>query len=377
MCSLFSLPSIPSILCRNKDRPSLALLGLSFSQQQIWDSCGCESGIVLRDSAERDDASRNVDLLEAAFGGGELAIKPKGVAADGGLDTAGTTPVQSKDAFPTHFRSMPIDFSALRNSELLLNEHLSGGDDVPTPIGSLKESGHGAILMDAHLAVARDSHQSQQSLENDQAGAHQGAFRRVLRRTRRNSNSANGVGLIPPVAAQTISPPSVGLGEKRRWGDALIPEQQPQQLISQMAMSALPIAARTRGSLMGASSGGGTGDVNNLAALGNEFPRTVLTAARRTRVRVLYSSQQNRQTPMVTQQQQNGRRGQVVPALGQSPPAMLLVTNKRGRHSSKSSNSPQRPSLNFDKMRKRMLNGGGDANGPSYGGGGFATAGDE
>ncbi|KAI3420470.1 hypothetical protein GPALN_003766 [Globodera pallida] len=345
---------------------------MSFS----WDSCGCESGIVLRDSAERDDASRNVDLLEAAFGGGELAIKPKGVAADGGLDTAGTTPVQSKDAFPTHFCSMPIDFSALRNSELLLNEHLSGGDDVPTPIGSLKESSHGAILMDAHLAVARDSHQSQQSLENDQAGAHQGAFRRVLRRTRRNSNSANGIGSMAPVAVQTISPPSVGLGEKRRWGDALIPEQQPQQQISRMAMSALPIAARTRGSLMGAlmgaSSGGGTGDVNNVAALGNEFPRTVLTAARRTRVRVLYSSQQNRQTSMATQQQQqqNGRRGQVVPALGQSPPAMLLVTNKRGRHSSKSSNSPQRPSLNFDKMRKRMLNGGGDANGPSYGGGG-------
>lgn len=52
---------------------------------------------MLRDSAERDDvdilsddASRNVDLLEAAFGGGEL-IEPK---RGGEAESAGTTPVQ-------------------------------------------------------------------------------------------------------------------------------------------------------------------------------------------------------------------------------------------------------------------------------------------
>lgn len=72
-----------------------------------WDSCGCESGIVLRDSAERDDASRNLDLLEAAVGGGELVIEPTNAItirrtssaadqpADGGTETAGTTPVQT------------------------------------------------------------------------------------------------------------------------------------------------------------------------------------------------------------------------------------------------------------------------------------------
>jgi len=62
-----------------------------------WDSCGCESGIVLRDSAERDDASRNVDLLEAALGGGELVLDfdgKKQMGATFGDETAGTTPVQ-------------------------------------------------------------------------------------------------------------------------------------------------------------------------------------------------------------------------------------------------------------------------------------------
>ncbi|KAL3072574.1 hypothetical protein niasHS_017548 [Heterodera schachtii] len=337
-----------------------------------WDSCGCESGIVLRDSAERDDASRNVDLLEAAFGGGELAIKPKTMTREGGQHPAGTTPVQSKNAFATHFRSMPIDFSALRNSELLLSDPLPGGDDAPTPIGSQRESGRGAILMDAHLARSQNSHQSQQTEGADHHGSHQGAFRRVLRRTRRNSNGGSSG---PSVAARTISPQlSVGLGEKRRWGNT--PNAEQQQQLSRMELSALPIAARTRGSLMGGAAQTGDANAIAVAAPGNELPRPVLTAARRTRVRVLYSSQQR---PMVASQQQHhiGRHGQMATALGQSPPAMLFVANKRGRHSSKSSNSPHRPSLNFDKMRKRMLNGGGGANGPSNGGEGAAKAGDE
>ena len=55
---------------------------------------------MLRDSAERDDASRNVDLLEAAFGGGhqlvmEIGNRSRKVGGGGGdMDTAGTTPVQ-------------------------------------------------------------------------------------------------------------------------------------------------------------------------------------------------------------------------------------------------------------------------------------------
>jgi len=88
-------------------------------------------------------------------------------------------------------------------------------------------------------------------------------------------------------------------------------------------------------------------------SMDGDASRPVLTAARRTRVRVLYSQDHGKSggggfpMSMVVQ----GRRGQVAPMLGHSPPNML-VANKRGRHCSKSSNSPSRPSLNFDKMRK-------------------------
>ena len=165
---------------------------ISEFETSSWDSCGCESGIVLRDSAERDDASRNVDLLEAAFGGGHQLVMEIGnrrKAGGGDMDTAGTTPVQSKDAFPAHFRSgtarpLPIDFSALRHSELLFSAAGSPPmEDAPTPIGSHKGPGQGAILMEmAQLENNRASAEQQQQ-------QHQGAFRRVLRRTRRNSNS--------------------------------------------------------------------------------------------------------------------------------------------------------------------------------------------
>lgn len=70
-------------------------LYVNFLPFSSWDSCGCESGIVLRDSAERDDASRNVDLLEAARGGGlVMEIKKGNNNQNDGMDTAGTTPVQ-------------------------------------------------------------------------------------------------------------------------------------------------------------------------------------------------------------------------------------------------------------------------------------------
>jgi hypothetical protein len=60
---------------------------------------GCESGIVLRESAERDDASRNIDLL------GTDAI-PFGTAIvdDSGGEDAAATPVQKLVFFFIFFR---------------------------------------------------------------------------------------------------------------------------------------------------------------------------------------------------------------------------------------------------------------------------------
>ncbi|CAK5076329.1 unnamed protein product [Meloidogyne enterolobii] len=356
---------------------------ISEIETSSWDSCGCESGIVLRDSAERDDASRNVDLLEAALGGGELVLDIDGKKQMGTTfsdETAGTTPVQSKDAFPAHFHSssitktsssgtlpLPIDFSSLRQSELFGSANVL--DDTPTPIGSHKTTGQGAALME--MAVAENRAKAEENTQNE-PGAHQGAFRRVLRRNRRNSNSQTSIS-TSIAAARTVSPLGVGLGEKRRWGDPALTTEiittttttcvTPQEILihpqQQPERSETPIAARTRAaSMLMATAMLGSGPNN----IDSSNDRQVLTAARRTRVRILYSASQHQQqqkgglAPPFQQMPQTiqGRRGQVAPMLGQSPPYMLA--NKRGRHCSKSGMSPPRPSLNFDKMRKRMLN---------------------
>jgi hypothetical protein len=148
---------------------------------------------------------------------------------------------------------MPIDFSALRHSEL------NGGlllDDAPTPIGSQKGPGQGAVLMEiAHQQMENNKTTSVPSQPEHQ-NQHQGAFRRVLRRTRRNSNSQNQQP-VATIAARTVSPVGVGLGEKRRW-DAPINAEEQQQLATttqttttiQPELEAMPIAARTRGSLL-------------------------------------------------------------------------------------------------------------------------------
>jgi hypothetical protein len=107
------------------------------------------------------------------------------------------------------------------------------------------------------------------------------------------------------------------------------------------------------------SGGGGQQQSIDAAASADGLSRPVLTAARRTRVRVLYSQDHNNHQKANSNNTGgfpvpgliHGRRGQVAPMLGQSPPNML-VANKRGRHCAKASTSPPRPSLNFDKMRK-------------------------
>lgn len=284
-----------------------------------------------------------------------------GTSAD---ETAGTTPVQSKDAFPAHFHSssitktsssgtlpLPIDFSSLRQSELFGPANVS--DDTPTPIGSHKTTGQGAALME--MAVFENRAKNEQT--QNEPGAHQGAFRRVLRRNRRNSNSQTTIS-TSIAAARTVSPLGVGLGEKRRWGDPIGTENTtcvtPQEILVQQQppeRSETPIAARTRAaSMLMATAMLGSGQ-----NIDSSNDRQVLTAARRTRVRILYSAAQHHQKAPFQQMPQTiqGRRGQVAPMLGQSPPYMLA--NKRGRHCSKSGISPPRPSLNFDKMRKRML----------------------
>jgi hypothetical protein len=196
---------------------------------------------------------------------------------------------------------MPIDFSALRHSELHGGDLLA--DDAPTPIGSQKGTGNGAMLMEmaqlenqqkaAQQNEAAAAQQQQQPPSNQQQH-HQGAFRRVLRRTRRNSNSQQQPQQQPQppqqanntsantgsIAGRTVSPSGgTGVGEKRRWeaqavtaaaaaavASAVEPngqQQQHQQQVSQeaAAIESMPIAARTRGSLLmgmlGVGSGGG------------------------------------------------------------------------------------------------------------------------
>lgn len=53
-----------------------------------WDSMGCESGIVLRESAERDDASRNVELLDGS--------------TSEGVDDAADNEEDARQATPIH-----------------------------------------------------------------------------------------------------------------------------------------------------------------------------------------------------------------------------------------------------------------------------------
>ena len=179
------------------------------------------------------------------------------------------SPIFSKDAFPAHFRTnggipMPIDFSALRHSEL------NGGrillDDAPTPIGSQKGPGQGAVLMEiAHQQM--ENNKSTTQTEQNQQSQHQGAFRRVLRRTRRNSNSQNQQP-VATIAARTVSPLGIGLGEKRRWDAPINNGEEEKQLAAtttttqttttiQPELETMPIAARTRGSLLMGMLGGG------------------------------------------------------------------------------------------------------------------------
>ncbi|KAI1730279.1 hypothetical protein Ddc_02967 [Ditylenchus destructor] len=335
-----------------------------------WDSMGCESGIVLRESAERDDASRNIDLLDS------------GNSADSAFDIS--TPVQRKDGFPVNFGTekqnmdlgsdenspcgtpsqamlttfntsrLPVDFSALRDQNILLerdtqkvspfesnvNESVDSQKSSSTPISSMYKG-----------TIARQT--------GDDNSGKSGAFRPVVRqRSAIHKTVSNGFispqsGLLSPsVTAETsrnnTPSPNNLIGEKRRWGIGVVDSGSSgvRSLPSPPPFS--PVASRTRGSMIANQQ-----QLNN-NSFGEEMPRAVLTA-RRTRVRVLYhhdnaQHQKAQHKPphllhLCEKQQSN---------FSESPPNNLV--NKRGRHSVKSESSGgERPCLNFDKMRERMM----------------------
>lgn len=95
-----------------------------------WDSAGCESGIVLRESAERDDSSRNIELLDEESNEGNAS-----------------TPVERRDGFP-------VDFSAL-HAELTKKPERGAFQPVyshstcsPTPIGEKRRWGSSGLSID-------------------------------------------------------------------------------------------------------------------------------------------------------------------------------------------------------------------------------------
>lgn len=330
-----------------------------------WDSMGCESGIVLRESAERDDASRNIDLLDS------------GNSADSAFDVS--TPVQKKDGFPVNFghgkqnmdlgsdenspcgtpsqamlttysaNRLPVDFSALRVQNVLAERDTQKNFPFESNAHENLETQKSSISSMRKGNIAGQS--------DDNSGK-SGAFRPVVRR-RSATQSKTSNGLIPPTNSllspsltvetlrnNTPSPNNL-IGEKRRWGISAA-ESENSGVPSPPPFS--PVASRTRGSMIAQQH-----QLNNNST-GEEMPRAVLTA-RRTRVRVLYhhdnvNVQQQKPPQKMSQLMYLCEKQQL--SFSESPPNNLV--NKRGRHSMKSESSGgERPCLNFDKMRERMM----------------------
>uniref|UniRef100_A0A915CW06 Uncharacterized protein n=1 Tax=Ditylenchus dipsaci TaxID=166011 RepID=A0A915CW06_9BILA len=332
-----------------------------------WDSMGCESGIVLRESAERDDASRNIDLLDTNSGDSAVDATPvqrqDGFPLNFGEKRSATnimelgsdenspcgTPLQAQ--FMTYSTRLPIDFSALRDQNNILqhdNHHLSAGELVrpSRKIFSFNDQAHEALV---------ELHKSKSSEDSSKdGGSGKGAFRPVSNDGILSSGTSLFSNSLAVHASRTNTPsPNNLIGEKRRWGGVIggnpvSSQQQPP------APPVSPIASRTRGSMI----------VQQQQVVGNnneEMPERLRLTARRTRVRVLYhnESQSNSAASGSNKKphQQLLQLQQDKPSatnFGESPPNNLV--NKRGRHSKgEAGGSGERPCLNFDKMRERMM----------------------
>jgi hypothetical protein len=300
---------------------------LSEFDTNSWDSMGCESGIDinLRESSERDDISRNIDLLE--------------------LEAA--TPVDKSHAFPVNFGNAngwdenspsgtpptaigslnrpPIDFSGLRSQN--------------DPNGKFR------------CSITPEKLLSSQAVNNDC-----GAFQPVRRRLRNSVTQENfSESTTPPVSSPSPTGNGSIIGEKRRWERS---DDGYAEILVDNTGHISPIASRTRSMINNI-----TPNNNN----NNEVPRAVLTA-RRTRVKVLFYDP----TPggVLTRNLAQRRSMQISNNAQQLPPFHLSESPpnnplKRGRHNSITGANSQaistvpvnneRPSLNFDKMRERMM----------------------
>jgi hypothetical protein len=108
-----------------------------------WDSAGCESGIVLRESAERDDSSRNLEFLD----------DDESTNDDDGAGDA-STPVEKRDSFPLDFSALHHELSKKKQKQenngsggAFQPVFGSGGSKgcSPTPIGEKRRWGSRGI----------------------------------------------------------------------------------------------------------------------------------------------------------------------------------------------------------------------------------------
>ncbi|KAH7718549.1 hypothetical protein AAVH_13959 [Aphelenchoides avenae] len=300
-------------------------------------SMGCESGIVLRESAERDDFSmRSIDLLEKYPGSGTPSKEREIPVPASDQKSPSVTP-------PAQLSSLPVDFSALRRDE-------SASDEGTTP-----PSGNADSIVGGPRRTRKNSSSARKDsvVMEKQGGG--GAFRPVLRRRTRRNSQQNGSGIgteFGQNGSQEMRQPVRGvtptnlIGEKRRRQvSQMDADKTDSDALNDSETEQSPIASRTRSTL----TIGGEAEL----PISADLPRSVLTA-RRTRVRVLYHdpSPQHGAIPLHMRSGmpvQFGGEGSAGPvALGESPPNNPL--RKRGRHS-------DRPSLNFDKMRERMMSG--------------------
>ncbi|KAE9550678.1 hypothetical protein FO519_006100 [Halicephalobus sp. NKZ332] len=127
-----------------------------------WDSAGCESGIVLRESAERDDSSRNIELLDEESNEGdastpvesalhaELAKKPERGAFQPvySHSTCSPTPIGEKRRWGSSGLSIdtgsnsvsPVPPSPVASRTRSALAHQTGEDEVPRAVLTAKRS---------------------------------------------------------------------------------------------------------------------------------------------------------------------------------------------------------------------------------------------
>jgi hypothetical protein len=289
-------------------------------------SMGCESGIVLRESVERDETSKSYDCSER-FSSISRDI-PTGKEAN---KSPSVTP-------PAH--SLPIDFSSLTD----VNE-MEGESESTTPPAFSSIADRAAMVKRTRkTSTSTTRKQCNADVVETQGN---GAFRPVARRrTRRTSQSNPNIVDVETNegknSPRTVQSPANVIGEKRRRQISTHLDAEMQKMEGALeddgAREGSPVASRTRSTRSAADSA-------------SELQRSMLTA-RRTRVRVLYhdacpqTAGKGNSTTAMPCDSANGNSL----AFGESPPNIPL--RKRGRHS-----AADRPSLNFDKMRERMMGG--------------------